>query len=76
MRIGDRDLQALSDFLGSKRYFLGDQPTTLDAVAYGMLVQLIRIPLFTAPIFDKAKSYQNLVDYTERLHRAYFNASG
>jgi hypothetical protein len=42
--IGSRDLQALSDFLGDKRYFFGEQPTSLDAIAYGMLTQLIRVP--------------------------------
>ncbi len=70
--IGNRDLKALSDFLGNKTYFFGDKPTTLDAVAYGILVELIRVPLFTAPIFDKAKSYGNLVRFTERLHGNYF----
>ena len=50
----------------------GDQPTSLDAVGYGMLVQMIRLPVFTAPVFDKAKSYQNLISFTERFHNAYF----
>jgi glutathione S-transferase len=70
--IGSRDLQALSDFLGDKPYFLGDKPTSLDAVAYSMLVEMIRVPVFTAPIFDKAKSYKNLADFTDRFHRKYF----
>lgn len=72
--LGDHALQALSDFLGDKRYFLGDKPTSLDASAYGILVEMIRVPVFTAPIFDKAKSYPNLVNYTERFHNAYFKS--
>lgn len=72
--IGNRDLHALSDFLGNKRYFFGDQPTTLDAVAYGMLVQMIKLPVFSAPIIDRAKSYANLVEYTERFHHVYFQS--
>lgn len=71
--IGNHDLQALSDFLGGKPYFLGDKPTSLDAVAYGMLAQMIRIPTFTAPIFDRAKFYKNLVDFTDRFHKNYFS---
>jgi hypothetical protein len=55
--------------------FFGEQSTSLDAIAYGLLTQLIRVPLFTAPIFQRAKSYQNLVDYTERFHNTYFNLS-
>lgn len=76
VEIGSRDLQALSDFLGRKLYFLGDKPTTLDAVAYGMLAEMIRVPLFSAPIFERAKSYPNLVDFTERFHNTFFRTSG
>ncbi|MGR9086733.1 MAG: glutathione S-transferase family protein [Gammaproteobacteria bacterium] len=76
VEIGSRDLHALSDFLGAKPYFLGDRPTTLDAVAYGMLVELIRVPLFSAPIFDRARSYSNLVEFTDRFHEAYFTTPG
>lgn len=72
--IGDRALQALADFLGNKRFFLGSKPTSLDATAYGMRVQFIRVPQFAAPIIDRAKAYPNLVDYTERFHHLYFNA--
>lgn len=72
--LGAHALQALSDFLGGKRYFLGNKPTSLDASAYGILVEMIRVPVFTAPIFDKAKSYPNLADYTERFHNAYFKS--
>ncbi|MFZ2170980.1 MAG: glutathione S-transferase family protein [Methylococcaceae bacterium] len=72
VEIGNRDLQALSDFLDNKTYFFGDKPATLDAVAYAMLVEMIRIPVFTAPIFDRAKSYRNLVEFTGRFHQNYF----
>jgi glutathione S-transferase len=71
--IGNRDLQALSGFLGDKPYFLGDKPSSLDAVAYSMLVEMIQVPIFAAPIFDKAKSYTNLVDFTDRFHKSYFS---
>jgi glutathione S-transferase len=70
--IGNRDLKALSDFLGNQAYFFGDKPTTLDAVAYSILIELIRVPIFTAPIFDQAKSYGNLVRFTERFYENYF----
>lgn len=71
--IGNRDLKALSDFLGSKKFFFGDKPSSLDATAYGILAQMIKVPAFKAPIFDKAKTYQNLVDFTERFHQLYFS---
>ncbi len=71
--IGNQDLRALSDFLSDKPYFFGDRPTTLDAAAYGILSQMILVSEFTAPIFDKAKSYNNLVEFTNRFHENYFH---
>jgi len=70
--IGVRDLHALSDYLGSKPYFFGEKPSSLDAAAYGILSQMILATVFTAPIFDRAKSYKNLVEFTERFHLNYF----
>lgn len=72
--IGTQDLTALSDFLSDKPYFFGDKPTSLDAVAYGALAQMILVSEFSAPIFDKAKSYNNLVDFVWRFHKNYFSA--
>jgi len=70
--IGVRDLHALSDYLASKPYFFGEKPSSLDAAAYGILSQMILAVVFTAPIFERAKSYQNLVEFTERFHKNYF----
>jgi glutathione S-transferase len=73
LEAGERDLKALSDFLADKQYFFGDQPCSLDATAYGILSQMIRVPHFTAPINEKAKTCKNLVDFTNRFHEKYFN---
>lgn len=70
--IGTRDLTALSDFLSDKAYFFGNQASSFDAIAYGILSQFILIQSFSAPIFDKAKTYQNLVNYTQRMHQLLF----
>lgn len=70
--IGQRDLQALSDFLGQKEYFFGDQPSALDANAYGILAEFILLPDFTSPLMECAKSYENLVEFTDRVHGRYF----
>ncbi len=66
------DLQALSDFLGDKEFFFGDKPSCLDAAAFGHLAQLMLVDDFTGPVFDKAKGYKNLVDYTNRISKKYF----
>lgn len=74
LELGSRDLTALSDLLGDKAYFFGSKPTSFDATAYGTLAQLILLPMFSAPIFDKARTYQNLVAFTTRFHAQYFSA--
>ncbi|MEG4445881.1 glutathione S-transferase C-terminal domain-containing protein [Microcoleus sp. AT9_B5] len=43
--------QAISDFLADKPFFMGDQPTTLDATAYGYIGNFIQ-PRFESPIVD------------------------
>ncbi|MBL4802707.1 MAG: glutathione S-transferase family protein [Emcibacter sp.] len=72
--IGDWDLRALSDLLADKEYFFGDHPSSLDATAYGILAQMYLLKDFTAPIYDKARKYKNLMDYTNRIHDKYFAA--
>lgn len=70
--IAAMDLQALSDFLGDKKYFFGDRVSTLDATAFGILSQMILSDTFTASTFDKARTYKNLVDFTNRIQDKYF----
>jgi len=70
--IAAMDLQALSDFLGDKPYFFGDRPSTLDAAAFGILSQMILSDTFTASVFDKARHYENLVAFANRIQDKYF----
>lgn len=72
LEIGTWDLTALSDLLSDKAYFFGDKPCSFDAIAYAILAQMILTPGFTGPIFDKAQSYENLVEFTRRFHKNYF----
>lgn len=39
-QFGKEDLKALSDLLADKPFFFGDEPTTLDCVAFSVLAQL------------------------------------
>ena len=51
--LGERSLAALSLMLGDKRYFMGEEPTGVDAVAFGVLAGIMT-PYFDAPIRDLA----------------------
>jgi glutathione S-transferase len=64
------DLTALSDWLGEKPFFLGDKPTTVDASAYGQLVQLIWVP-WNSALKQHALGLKNLVQYCERMKQRF-----
>lgn len=70
-QIGAIDLQALSDFLADKPYFLGEQPTTLDASAYASIANILS-PALISPLRDKAEQLDNLVAYSHRMSQKYY----
>lgn len=65
------DLKSLSVLLGSKEFFMGDRPTSLDACAYGFLVQQFGTP-WEGPVKPYAKSLKNLESYCERMKNLYW----
>lgn len=70
-QFGCADLDALSDFLASKLYFMGDKPTKLDASAFGVLVNTLACPI-ESPVKAYALRKQNLVDYCQRMMSEYY----
>lgn len=69
--LGKEDIDALADFLGDKPYFMGGKPSSLDASAYGILVNTLGCPI-ESPLKDHALSKTNLVDYCRRIQAEYF----
>ena len=69
--LGNADLQALSDALGDKPFFLGDKPTSYDAAIYGTLYNLMKVPTGT-PLTTFACSLPNLVAFCERVTKRCF----
>ncbi len=65
-RVGQQELTALSDFLGEKPYFMGDKPTTLDASAFGILVNLLWCPI-ESPLKEHAKTLNKLSAFCNRV---------
>lgn len=64
------DLDALSDFLGEKPFFLGSEPTSYDATIYSTFRHIADVPWDWAGR-DYARSKSNLVAYAERMQARY-----
>lgn len=71
--IGRRDVGALADFLAEKPFFFGESATELDAVAYGLLANVMEVPL-ASPVKDYARSRANLVEFVARMRSRYYAA--
>ena len=60
------DIDALSDFLGSKSFFMGDVPRTIDANVLSHLKHIVDSP-FDFPTREHVRSKPNLMGYISRL---------
>lgn len=67
------DLQALSTFLADRPYFMGSQPTTLDATVYAHIGNLIQPP-FDSTIVDTARNLTNLCQHCDRMTQQFFKS--
>ncbi|HAA93943.1 MAG TPA: glutathione S-transferase [Rhodospirillaceae bacterium] len=70
--IGNRDLDAVSNFLGDKPFFLGDRPREIDACVYGHVTQIVCAP-HESPMKTHGRSLPNLVDYCDRIQDRFFD---
>ena len=70
-RMAVADLTALSVFLGDKPYFLGREPTRLDAVAYGSLSVILLTP-YDWPFKDELAALSNLESFCLRMKERYY----
>ena len=69
------DVSALAAFLGEKDYFMGSSPTTIDASAYGFLINIIGCPI-ESPLKNHILEQKNLVAYCQRMQDRYFPECG
>jgi len=69
--MGQADLTAASTFLADKPYFLGGEPSSVDACVFGFLGVTIYVE-GDNPLFRHAASLENLVAYAERMRARYF----
>ncbi len=71
-QIGIADLTALSHFLADKPFFMGERPTSLDAVAYGTLANILQTPI-KSPLQDAARTFDNFSRYCDRMKQEFYS---
>ena len=69
--LGLEDVRSFAELLGDGVYLFGDQPTSYDACAFGVIGNLKDGP-FASPVRDAARQARNVVDYIDRMRRKYF----
>lgn len=69
--IGTADIAALALLLGEQAYFLGADPTSVDAAAYAFLANILDVPL-DMPLLQAARAHANLPAYCERMRARYY----
>ena len=72
--IGKKDIDALSELLGKKPFFLGDSVSSVDCSAFGVLNNIIHSPASELPLQQYARTKSNLTEYVERMNAKYAEA--
>lgn len=66
-------LTALSELLGGKAFMMAERPTSVDAIVFAMLAQILT-PFFDSPIRRRAEGFGDLVAYAERMLALFYPA--
>ncbi|CAH1789664.1 unnamed protein product [Owenia fusiformis] len=67
-RLGMEDLKALSEYLGDKKYMFGDKPSKIDCTMFGVLSQLVYVPIPSYPHKIMIENEcRNLIEHADRM---------
>ena len=69
----EEDLAALSNILGDKPYFLGDNPTAADASAFGTLENYLYDGNDATPIPAMTRRHSNLVRFVDSIRTNFYS---
>ena len=70
-----RSLQAIADYLGSKPFFMGAEPTGADATIFAFVISAM-CPVFQSPLQQAAASHDNLRRYVGRMAAQFYPELG
>ena len=70
-RLGVRSIDAIADHLGAKPFFMGSEPTAVDATMFAFTACAL-CPTFEMPVRSAAERHQNLKAYVGRMTGRYY----
>ena len=70
-RLGVRGVDSIADYLGTKPYFMGSEPSGADATIFAFVAGLL-CPHFETPIRTAAERHDNLKRYVGRMTARYY----
>jgi len=73
--LGTRSIAAIADFLGSKPFFMGGEPTGADATMFAFVAGAL-CPYFDTPLRTAAERHENLRRYVGRMTARYYPELG
>jgi glutathione S-transferase len=71
VRLAVRGVDSIADYLGSKPYFMGAEPTGVDATIFAFIAGVL-CPHFDTPIRAAAERHDNLKRYVGRMTARYY----
>jgi glutathione S-transferase len=73
--LGTRSLDAIADYLGSKPFFMGSEPTGIDATIFAFVAGTL-CPLFETALRTAVERHDNLRRYVGRMTARYYPELG
>ena len=70
--IAKKDLQTLSDYLETKPFVMGQEPTQVDASVFGYLAQIVWQDTDSPQHAAVYGEFKNLISYCERMKERYW----
>jgi len=71
LQLACKSLDAIAVILGDKNYFLGSEPTTVDASAFSSLANILGSP-YETPLKTYLQKYPNIQAYCVRMWRNFY----
>jgi glutathione S-transferase len=69
--LGAHAIDAMADFLGAKPFFMGAEPTAVDATMFAFAAGIL-CPVFETPLRTAAERHDNLKRYVGRMTARYY----